>query len=152
MKPPNNYSSFFDFLSPRPRFLLFSNKKFAQHSVFAYLCRRLATVSLMESALRRILLLLWAAAVLSASAAEERTFAVINAASGLADNSAQAVVCTKAGRMIISTLGNLNFYNGATFSHIVTRHEHSTIIRRREKTKMILIMSMSTQHSHYPGP
>ncbi len=78
----------------------------------------------MESALRRILLLLWAAAVLSASAAEERTFAVINAASGLADNSAQAVVCTKAGRMIISTLGNLNFYNGVTFSHIVTRHEY----------------------------
>lgn len=53
----------------------------------------------------------------------ERTFNVINAANGLADNSAQVVACTKTGRMIISTIGNLNFYNGATFSHIDTHQE-----------------------------
>lgn len=53
----------------------------------------------------------------------ERTFNVINAANGLADNSAQVVACTKTGRMIISTIGNLNFYNGATFSHIDTHQD-----------------------------
>ena len=58
-----------------------------------------------------------------AKAAEERIFTVINAASGLADNSAQALVCTKTGRMVISTLGNLNFYNGSSFTYIVTRRE-----------------------------
>lgn len=68
--------------------------------------------------------MLLAVAGISANATEERTFTVINAASGLADNSAQAVVCTKTGRMIISTLGNLNFYNGSYFSHIVTHREY----------------------------
>ena len=58
-----------------------------------------------------------------AKATEERTFTVINATNGLADNSAQALVCTQTGRMVISTLGNLNFYNGSTFTHIVTRRE-----------------------------
>ena len=48
---------------------------------------------------------------------EERTFKIINAASGLADNSAQVIKCTKTGRMIISTIGNLNFYDGKSFGH-----------------------------------
>ena len=52
---------------------------------------------------------------------QDRTFRIINAADGLADNSAQVVVCTKTGRMIISTIGNLNFYDGSTFSHIDTQ-------------------------------
>lgn len=79
----------------------------------------------MKEVFRHILfIMLFAVAALSANATEERTFTVINAASGLADNSAQAVVCTRTGRMIISTLGNLNFYNGTTFKHIVTRHEY----------------------------
>lgn len=50
-------------------------------------------------------------------------FRTINAANGLADNSAQIVTCTKTGRMIISTIGNLNFYNSITFTHIDTRQE-----------------------------
>jgi len=58
-----------------------------------------------------------------ASISDEREFTVINAASGLADNSAQIVVCTKTGRMIISTLGNLNFYDGSTFTHIDTHQK-----------------------------
>ena len=48
---------------------------------------------------------------------EERSFTIINAASGLADNSAQVVKCTRTGRMIISTIGNLNFYDGKSFTH-----------------------------------
>ena len=49
---------------------------------------------------------------------------MINASNGLADNSAQIVVCTRSGRMIIATLGNLNFYDGVTFSHISTRNDY----------------------------
>ena len=56
--------------------------------------------------------------------ASERRFRVINASDDLADNSAQLVVCTWTGRMIISTLGNLNFYNGVSFSHVDVRPEH----------------------------
>ena len=63
-------------------------------------------------------------ASLSVKATEERAFRVINAAGGLTDNSAQAVLRTKTGRMVISTLGTLNFYNGSTFSHIVTHREY----------------------------
>ena len=48
---------------------------------------------------------------------EQRAFKVINAVNGLADNSAQIVKCTRSGRLIISTIGNLNFYDGKTFSH-----------------------------------
>lgn len=52
-----------------------------------------------------------------------RIYQVINAADGLADNSAQIVVCTKTGRIVISTLGNLNFYNGSNFTHIGARND-----------------------------
>jgi len=44
-------------------------------------------------------------------------FRTINSANGLADNSAQVVACTKTGRMIIATIGNINFYDGTSFSH-----------------------------------
>ncbi len=54
----------------------------------------------------------------------KREFKVINAANDLADNSAQIVVCTKTGRMIIATIGNVNFYDGTTFSHIDTHQEY----------------------------
>jgi AraC-like DNA-binding protein len=58
------------------------------------------------------------------AAEEDRTFRIINASHGLADNSAQAVICTKTGRMIISTLGNVNFYDGNSFSHIDTKQDY----------------------------
>lgn len=61
---------------------------------------------------------------LCVGAVGERTFQAINASNDLADNSAQIVVCTKTGRMIISTLGNLNFYDGASFSIIGTRQDY----------------------------
>lgn len=45
-----------------------------------------------------------------------RTFRVINASSGLADNSAQTLLCTRSGMMVVSTIGYLNFYDGAKFT------------------------------------
>lgn len=78
----------------------------------------------MRLALRHILIILLCTVACTPSlATEERTFTVINANNGLADNSAQAVACTLTGRIIISTLGNLNFYNGYNFSHIATHRE-----------------------------
>lgn len=58
------------------------------------------------------------------AADEEPEFVTINAANGLADNSAQVIICTKTGRMIISTIGNLNFYDGASFTHIDTQQDY----------------------------
>ncbi|MBR1485452.1 MAG: helix-turn-helix domain-containing protein, partial [Prevotella sp.] len=64
--------------------------------------------------------------VLSASAAdEERVFKVINASNGLSDNSAQQVVCTLTGRLVIAARGNLNFFNGVSFYHIDTHSEYN---------------------------
>lgn len=50
--------------------------------------------------------------------AENRTFSIINAADGLADNSAQTITRTFSGRMVISTIGTINFYDGASFTYI----------------------------------
>ena len=55
---------------------------------------------------------------------ENRKFNTINAANDLANNSVQVIVCTKTGRMIISTLGNLNFYDGVGFTHIDHKMEY----------------------------
>ncbi|MBQ9357701.1 MAG: helix-turn-helix domain-containing protein [Prevotella sp.] len=65
-----------------------------------------------------LFLFLMVSSLLSASGAEEeRSFKIINSSSGLADNCAQIVKCTKTGRIVISTIGNLNFYDGRTFTH-----------------------------------
>lgn len=45
-------------------------------------------------------------------------FTIFDASKGLADNSAQVIKCTKTGRMVIATIGKLNFYDGAAFTHI----------------------------------
>lgn len=45
-------------------------------------------------------------------------FRVYNASDGLADNSAQSIICTKTGRMVITTIGHINFYDGNGFSHV----------------------------------
>lgn len=49
---------------------------------------------------------------------DERVFYQIDASNGLADNSAQTIKTTKSGRMVISTIGHINFYDGAAFTHI----------------------------------
>ena len=48
----------------------------------------------------------------------ERMFFQFDASNGLADNSAQTITCTKTGRMVITTIGHINFYDGSSFSHI----------------------------------
>lgn len=64
------------------------------------------------------------ACVMSARAEERRIFRVFTAADGLADNSAETIKCTKTGRMTITTIGNINFYDGANFSYISSDQEH----------------------------
>ena len=61
--------------------------------------------------------------LLSVSAEEERVFSAITASYGLADNSAQTMICTKTGRMTVTTIGNINFYDGSRFSHVETEQE-----------------------------
>lgn len=52
-----------------------------------------------------------------------RRFVVYNASNGLADNSAQSIVCTKTGRMVVTTIGHINFYDGMSFFHVNPRLE-----------------------------
>ena len=55
---------------------------------------------------------------LAEDSARDRRFRVINAADGLADNSAQTIKCTFSGRLVVSTIGHINFYDGSGFTHI----------------------------------
>ena len=54
----------------------------------------------------------------------ERVFFSYDASHGLADNSAQTIRCTKTGRMVITTIGHVNFYDGAYFVHIDPKAEN----------------------------
>ena len=45
----------------------------------------------------------------------QRVFHMIDAANGLADNSAEVVMATLSGRMVISSIGHINFYDGTAF-------------------------------------
>ena len=56
--------------------------------------------------------------VSNSSAEERRAFQVYNAANGLSDNSAQTITCTKTGRLVITTMGQINFFDGQQFSYI----------------------------------
>ena len=50
--------------------------------------------------------------------ARENRFYVYNATNGLADNSAQTIYCTKTGRLVITTMGQINFFDGNNFIFI----------------------------------
>ena len=68
---------------------------------------------------RRLMMLLGLLLATVVSVADsEKSFYVYNAANGLADNSAQTVNCTKTGRLVITTMGQINFYDGQKFSFI----------------------------------
>lgn len=56
--------------------------------------------------------------VINLQAQDERMFYVFDASNGMADNSAQTMKCTKTGRMVITTIGHVNFYDGNSFTHI----------------------------------
>ena len=55
---------------------------------------------------------------LAEDSTRDRRFRVINAADGLADNSAQTIKSTFYGRLVVSTIGHINFYDGSGFTHI----------------------------------
>lgn len=54
----------------------------------------------------------------------KRVFLSYDASNGLADNSAQTIKCTKTGRMVITTIGHVNFYDGSNFGHIDPKEEN----------------------------
>jgi ligand-binding sensor domain-containing protein len=56
--------------------------------------------------------------VVISAAQVQRIFQAYNAANGLADNSAQTITCTKTGRLVITTMGQINFFDGQQFSYI----------------------------------
>lgn len=53
----------------------------------------------------------------------EREFYVFDASNGMAANGAQTIKCTKTGRMVITTIGHVNFYDGHTFAHIAPEQQ-----------------------------
>ena len=62
--------------------------------------------------------LLLACSVTAWGQEEKREFMVYDASNGLADNNAQIVTCTPSGRIMVSTLGHINFFTGGGFIHI----------------------------------
>lgn len=82
---------------------------------------KLKTMKLRISSCLMTMLLLWA--VQAKADNIERRFAVFNASDGLSDNSAQSIVCTKTGRMVITTIGHVNFYDGKGFSSVEPSQE-----------------------------
>lgn len=69
-----------------------------------------------------LLMLLLTPMIYAHAMESERTFRVFTSSSGMIDNSAQVVECTKTGRIMVVTLGHVNFYNGVSFSHIDPLH------------------------------
>ena len=74
----------------------------------------------------RSLVIVWGLLICNMLHAEnmERVFFMYDTSHGLADNSAQTILCTKTGRMVITTIGHVNFYDGASFVHIDPTPEH----------------------------
>lgn len=65
-----------------------------------------------------LLLLLMTTASVMCAAESDRTFKVFDSSDGLADNGAQVIICTYTGRLVISSIGQINFYNGSSFEPI----------------------------------
>ena len=57
--------------------------------------------------------------------AGDTRFYVYNAANGLADNSAQTIYCTRTGRLVITTMGQINFFDGNGFTYIDPSKENT---------------------------
>ena len=82
----------------------------------------------MLSTVKRLLLIIFLFVVCAPHAQAvvdgNRVFRPISAADGLFDNSAQTIKCTKSGRVTITTLGHINFYDGGRFSYVSTEGEN----------------------------
>lgn len=69
-------------------------------------------------------------ATLCSAAEPERYFYVYNSANGLADNSAQTINCTKTGRLVITTIGQINFFDGQQFHYIDPTTENTYSLKK----------------------
>ncbi len=65
-----------------------------------------------------LLLVLFCMAAAVKAETFDRKFEYYNASDGLSDNSAQTLYCTPTGRLVITTMGQINFYDGQRFSFI----------------------------------
>lgn len=74
-------------------------------------------VSMTVRTMVTMVIMLCSAAMASADTSA-RLFRNYSAADGLADNSAQIIACTKTGRLVIATMGQINFYDGQRFIYI----------------------------------
>lgn len=78
--------------------------------------------------MKRTLIMIIAMLLLPFVAAEAgvspRIFHNYTSGDGLADNSAQSIHCTRTGRLVITTMGQINFFNGAKFSYIDPTEEN----------------------------
>lgn len=76
---------------------------------------------------RRLSCFMWLmACVLSVMAVpSRRAFQAYNAKNGLSDNSAQTIRCATSGRLVITTMGQINFFDGNRFSFIDPSKENT---------------------------
>ena len=65
-----------------------------------------------------VLLLMLLMSVNAVAGDENLVFYSYDASNGLADNSVQIVRCTRTGRVLIFTIGHVNFFDGDNFTHI----------------------------------
>lgn len=59
------------------------------------------------------------------TATSNRRFTTFNAANGLADNSAQTIYCMADGRLVVTTMGQINFFDGHKFTYVDPVEENS---------------------------
>ena len=81
--------------------------------------------ALVKVAMMMVMMLMAGSIVKAEKEVPIRVFRNYSAADGLADNSAQVIACTKTGRMVIATMGQINFYDGQRFQYIDPTDENT---------------------------
>lgn len=81
--------------------------------------------ALVKVAMMMVMILMAGSIVKAEKEVPIRVFRNYSAADGLADNSAQVIACTKTGRMVIATMGQINFYDGQRFQYIDPTEENT---------------------------
>ncbi|MBQ9215449.1 MAG: helix-turn-helix domain-containing protein [Prevotella sp.] len=79
----------------------------------------------MKSRTSLLLLLLMLTPIWVLAMTSSYVFDNFNASHGLADNSAQTLKCTKTGRLVITTMGQINLYDGQRFTVIDPSKENT---------------------------
>lgn len=81
--------------------------------------------ALVKVAMMMVMMLMACSMVKAEKEVPIRVFRNYSAADGLADNSAQVLACTKTGRLVIATMGQINFYDGQRFQYIDPTEENT---------------------------